>query len=265
MNSLIAIVWDVSPFIFQGSGLSIRYYSILFVLGFIIGYFLLQSFFKDAGKSSQEVDLLVVLTFFLVIIGGRLGHVLFYDPAYYFSNPEKILKIHEGGLASHGAIFLTLLVLPIYCRVRKLNFLWLIDRMVIPVSLGAALVRLGNLMNSEIYGTETSLPWGFIFIRTGETLPKHPTQIYEALAYIAVFVYLIILYRKYRRQLPNGLITGWFLLLLWSARFTIEFLKEPQSIFDISLPLNMGQILSIPLILAGAYMILRIQKKTRTL
>lgn len=261
MNDLLAIYWDINPFFLQTKDFSIRFYSIFFVLGFFIGYFFLRLFFKHSNKSQQEADLLIILMFVLIVIGGRLGHVFFYNPEYYLSYPEKIFRIHEGGLASHGAIFLSLLALPIYCKIKKISFWWLTDRLVIPISLGAAFVRLGNLMNSEIYGTPTSLPWGFVFVRNGETIAKHPTQIYEATLYVLVFIFLFWIYRKYQKQPPKALITAWFLILLWSSRFFIEFLKESQSIFDYSLPLKMGQILSIPLIIIGFILLYASKKK----
>jgi phosphatidylglycerol---prolipoprotein diacylglyceryl transferase len=255
------VTWDVSPEMLKIGSLTLRYYGFLFILGFIIAYFILKWMFRHSKVPADQVDMLVVVVFFAGIIGGRLGHVFFYEPAYYIENPGKIFKIWEGGVASHGAGLMLFAVLAVYAAVKKWNLLWLLDRLAVPVALGSAFIRLGNLMNSEIYGYETSLPWGFIFSRNGETVPKHPTQIYEALCYLAVFVLLFLLYRKYRQETPRGLLIGWFLTLFLSARFLVEFAKQPQVEFESSMFLNMGQLLSIPFIAGGVIMLVFAYKK----
>lgn len=261
MNTSLFVNWDVSPVMLELGSLSLRYYGFLFILGFVFAWFMLKKMFRDSGIPADQVDMLVVVVFFAGIIGGRLGHVFFYEPEYYLENPGKIFRVWEGGVASHGAGLLLLAVLAVYAAVKKWNFLWLLDRLFIPISLGSAFIRLGNLMNSEIYGYETSLPWGFIFVRNGETLPKHPTQIYEAICYLCVFVLLFLLYRKYKKDTPKGLLTGWYLMLFSSARFMVEFLKQPQVDFEKEMVLNMGQLLSIPFILGGVALLIVVYRR----
>jgi prolipoprotein diacylglyceryl transferase len=191
------------------------------------------------------------------VIGARLGHCLFYEPEYYLSNPLLILKVWEGGLASHGAAVGILLALYLLSRKIKKPYLWILDRVVIVVALAGFCIRMGNLMNSEIYGNVTNLPWGFIFARENETLAKHPTQIYEGLSYLAIFFLLYFIFIRKAKSLKPGYIFGLFLILLFSVRFIIEFIKEPQVGFEANMALNMGQLLSIPFILTGFYLLYR--------
>jgi prolipoprotein diacylglyceryl transferase len=170
------------------------------------------------------------------------------------------LKVWEGGLASHGAAVGILLALYLFARKVKKLYIWILDRVVIVVALAGLCIRMGNLMNSEIYGIETSLPWGFIFVRENETVAKHPTQIYEGLSYLLIFFVLYFIYRKNTKKLKPGLIFGLFLILLFSVRFIIEFIKEPQVGFEANMALNMGQLLSIPFILAGVFIMYRALK-----
>ena len=189
------------------------------------------------------------------LIGARLGHCLFYEPEYYLANPIKILKVWEGGLASHGGAVAILIAIWIFVRKYgakyKFDYWWLFDRIGIATALAGAMIRLGNLMNSEIYGNPTDLPWGFIFTLRGETIPKHPTQLYEALSYLALFFLLMWMYKKYFPVLKRGTLFGIFLTVLFATRFLIEFVKEPQVSFEQGMALNMGQLLSIPFILFG--------------
>jgi len=245
------VTWDVSPEMLKIGSLTLRFYGFFFILGFVIASFILKWMFKHSKIQTDQVDILIILGFFAAVVGGRLGHVFFYEPAYYLENPGKILKVWEGGVSSHGAGFMLFVVFAIYAAIKKWNLLWLIDRLVVPAALCSAFIRLGNLMNSEIYGYETSLPWGFVFVRNGETVPKHPTQIYESLFSLAVFVILILVYRKYKQDAPKGLLTGWFLTLYASSRFLVEFVKQPQVEFEHGMMLNMGQLLSIPFIITG--------------
>jgi prolipoprotein diacylglyceryl transferase len=226
------------------------------VLGFIIGIYIVRGFFIREGLTKSILEPLLYTTFFSAAIGARLGHCLFYDPGFYLSHPVEILKMWEGGLASHGGAIGILIGLWFF-YVKKFgkkygfNYIWLMDRVVIPTALGGCFIRLGNLMNSEIYGVETSLPWGFIFARHGETVPKHPTQIYEALCYLLIFLFLMWLYRKHLPKLKNGVFFGLFLILVFTSRFFIEFIKNPQVNFEHGMKLDMGQLLSIPFILIG--------------
>ena len=206
------------------------------------------------------------------ILGARLGHVLFYDPSYYLANPSKIFAVWEGGLASHGGTIGIIVAVWIYSRrVTKRSMLWTLDRLAVPTGLAAALIRLGNLMNSEIFGRPTDLPWGFVFPRASEfagyaekglTIPAcHPTQIYEAVAYLLVFALCMYLYwgRDAARRYP-GLILGYFLLGVFGFRLFVESIKNVQESWEIGLVqhygLNMGQFLSIPFILAGLGLII---------
>ena len=268
------ITWNVNPEILPIGPLSLRWYGILFASAFFLGYLIFKSIFKKEGYSIELLDQLTVYMAVGTVAGARLGHVLFYDPAYYFANPLKILAVWEGGLASHGAAIGILIAIYLFIRKNKLNFLWLMDRIVMVVALSGVCIRLGNLMNSEIFGIPTSLSWGFKFIRSSEfinlrpeNIPAcHPTQIYEALCYLAIFLFLFWSYFKGSLYKSRGLAFGIFLVLLFSARFLIEYIKMPQVEFEKALPLDMGQILSIPFILAGLILIvLAIKKQSKVL
>jgi len=250
-----SIIWNVKPEIFEIGQFAIRWYGLLFASGFVFGYIIMSDFFKREKIPQKMLDTLTTYMVVGTVVGARLGHCLFYEPADYLSNPLKILKIWEGGLASHGAAIGILLALWLFVRKEKKPYLWVLDRVVIVVALAGFFIRMGNLMNSEIYGVETSLPWGFVFARWHETVPKHPTQIYEGLSYLAIFGILYLLYRKKGTSLKQGYIFGLFLILLFSVRFIIEFIKEPQVGFEEQMALNMGQILSIPFVLLGFYLL----------
>ncbi len=252
------IHWNVSPEIFNLGPLSIRWYGLLFATGFLIGYYIGERMFRSEGVPQKWIDSLFFYIIIATIIGARLGHVIFYGWDYYSQNPGEILKIWHGGLASHGGAAGIIIAMLIYSKkVTKRNILWTIDRIVVPTALVAAFIRTGNLMNSEIYGVQTSLPWGFIFERNGETVPKHPTQIYEALAYLLAFGVLIYLYWKTRSRYKQGLLTGVFFIFIFASRFFIEFIKEDQETFEAGMALNMGQWLSIPFVLLGIYLVVR--------
>jgi len=252
-----SVIWNVDPEIIRIGSLAIRWYGVLFALGFVLGYIIIGKMFKAEHIAPKVLDTLTTYMVVGTVIGARLGHCLFYEPEYYLSNPILILKIWEGGLASHGAALGILVALYLLSRKIKKPYFWILDRVVIVVALAGLCVRMGNLMNSEIYGTETSLPWGFIFARENETVPKHPTQIYEGLSYLLIFFLLSFIYRKNTKNLKTGYIFGLFLILLFSVRFVIEFIKEPQVGFEATMILNMGQILSIPFILAGIFIMVR--------
>lgn len=261
--NLISIIWDVSPELFSIGPITVRYYGLFFALGFVIGYLILQKIFKRENISNNELDRLVMFVFIGTVIGARLGHVFFYEASYYLANPIEILMIWEGGLASHGAALMIPIMLWFYSRRKFSKYIWVLDRVALTIPLAAAFIRLGNLMNSEIYGHQTSLPWGFIFTLNDETVAKHPTQIYEALAYIIIFVVLYLMYQKHKDNVPKGLLGGSLLIMLFSARFFIEFLKEVQAEFETAMSLNMGQILSIPLVIIGILMVIYSQKNKK--
>jgi prolipoprotein diacylglyceryl transferase len=249
--------WSPSPEIVSIGSFSIRWYGLLFALGFLGCYFVERWIFKREGKSLKALDDLFLYTFFGVVIGARLGHVLFYDPGYYLSNPVEVLKVWRGGLASHGALAGVLVALVIFVRTHhEFGYLWLLDRMSVAAPLGAACVRIGNLFNSEIYGKPTSVPWAFVFARV-DAVPRHPTQLYEAASSLVTLLILVALYRREPLREREGFLFGSWLLVLFLARFLIEFVKEPQSAFEVGLPINMGQILSIAPIVAGVVLMVR--------
>lgn len=267
------ITWDIDPEIFHIGGRSIKYYGLMFAFAFLSGYLVFTRALKIKRLDSEMLDQLLIYVAVGTIIGARLGHCLFYEPGYYLSNPIEILKIWEGGLASHGAAIGIVLAIWLYIRKHKLSFLWLMDRMVIIVPLGGAFIRIGNLFNSEIYGTASDLPWAFLFVRdmvrdpnTGAIIPNvpsHPTQIYEALSYLLIFVGLFLFYRANKDKVRDGFIFGVFLIALFVARFFIEFVKHDQVRFEDGMQLNMGQLLSLPFILVGIALIIYTKYKPK--
>ena len=229
----------------------------LFALAFVCDYFLIMRFFHRDKLPPLLLDKLTMWAVISAIVGLRLGHCLFYEPAYYLSHPFEMLKIWKGGLASHGAAVALPLGLLLFCRKYRMSYLWLLDRIVVAVALTGFFIRIGNLMNSEIYGIQTSLPWGIIFEHTNEVVPKHPTQIYEALAYLLIFFLLLhIFVKKDSLRKRGGFLFGAFLVLVFTFRFFIEFIKERQVEFEEGMPLDMGQLLSIPFVLAGLLLLI---------
>lgn len=247
------IQWSVNPEMFPDI-LPVRWYGLLFASSFFFGYIILIRIFKHEKLPVSLLDQLATYVFIATIIGARLGHVLFYEPAYFLSDPLSVFMVWKGGLASHGAAIGILLAIWLFSRKNKKPYFWVLDRLVIVVALAGFFIRMGNLMNSEIYGEVTTLPWGFIFT-SEDDLPRHPTQIYEGLSYLAIFGYLLWYYWKNDGKPRQGFIFGMFLVLLFAVRFFIEFVKEPQVAFETNMVLNMGQWLSIPFIIAGLVII----------
>lgn len=246
------ITWDVSREMFSVGPFTGYYYGMFWATGLLIGYWLLHQFAKAESVPERVVDRMALYSAIGVMIGARLGHCFVYEPSYYFAHPVDVLYFWEGGLASHGGGVGVLIGMYLVSRRERVSMLWIMDRVSIPIALIASFIRLGNLMNSEIYGYVTEVPWGMIFVRAGETLPRHPTPIYESLSYLTVFIVLIVLY--YRRSAirnRRGLIFGIFLVSMFTARFCWEFLKEVQSPFEEGWVLNLGQIQSIPFLLFG--------------
>lgn len=259
------ITWDVSPEIFRIPvlNLEIRWYGLLFASGFFMAYFVISKMFRRENIPIEVLDKLTVYVFLGTVIGARLGHCLFYEPEYYLSHPLKILKIWEGGLASHGAaigIFLSLYLFYRNYKEYKLGFL--LSRVTIAVPISGAFIRMGNLMNSEIIGKPTDVSWAFIFKHV-DNIPRHPTQIYEALAYVAIFFVLLTIYNKKEKNINELFMFGLFLTLLFTARFIIEFFKEVQVDFESQLPMDLGQLLSIPFVIAGLVMMWIGKKKEK--
>lgn len=248
---LLVIPWDVNPDIFKIGSFAVRWYGLLFASSFLFGYIIMNRMFKNENLGEEVLDRLTIYMAIGVILGARLGHCLFYEPEYYFSHPLEILMIWHGGLASHGAAIGILTALWFFSKKEKKDYLWILDRIAIVVALSGFLIRMGNLMNSEIYGIETTVPWGFVFLRNHEVAPKHPTQIYEGLAYLFIFFLLFRIYWSKKGQHYQGLLISLLCILVFTARFFIEFLKEDQVAFEASMKLNMGQLLSIPFILLG--------------
>ncbi len=261
INLISFIHWNVNPEIFQLGPFSVRWYGFLFASGFLLGYYIAEKMLKSENVSQKWIDSLFFYIIIATIVGARLGHVFFYGWDYYSQHPAEIFMVWHGGLASHGGTLGILIALIIHSKlITKRSVLWTLDRVVVPTALVAAFIRLGNLMNSEIYGIQTSLPWGFIFERNGETVAKHPTQIYEALAYILTFVVLMYMYWKTRAKYREGLIFGLFFTAIFGARFLIEFIKEDQEAFEAGMALNMGQWLSVPFVLGGLFLAVRAMK-----
>lgn len=259
MFDLLSITWNVSPDIFSIGGFHLRWYSVLFVSGlFPVGYLIMQSFYKREGIPTNILDPMLFALLIGTLVGARLGHCFFYDEGhYYLTHPWEILMTWKGGLASHGGAVGVLLAMWWYVHKygKKYGFgyIWIIDRLVIPICFAGALIRTGNLFNSEIYGNVTDLPWGFIFPLDPKSdgLPHHPTQIYEALSYLILGFVLLWIYKHRLPKLKTGTIFGIFLICLFGVRFLIEFIKEDQVDFEAGMALNMGQWLSIPFIIAG--------------
>ena len=258
MLEMLFVHWHVDPVIFHIGSFGLRCYSILFVSGFVLGWYIFRWFFRREGVSENLLDSLLYTLLIATIVGARLGHCIFYQPDYYFGSWQGFLEIFmpwKGGLASHGGtivlFFAMLWYAHHYGKKNHFDFVWLLDRLCIAVAFAATFIRLGNLMNSEIYGDVTSLPWGFIFDLRHETEPKHPTQIYEALSYLILGIVLIWMYRYKLDKLYRGTFIGIFFIVCFGMRFLIEFIKEPQVAFEDNMVLNMGQVLSIPFILIG--------------
>jgi phosphatidylglycerol---prolipoprotein diacylglyceryl transferase len=252
------ITWNVNPEIFHLGPFSIRWYGLLFASGFLIGYYLGEKMFKWENVNPKWLDSLFIYLIVATVVGARLGHILFYGFDYYMQHPIEIIKVWHGGLASHGGAIGIMVALFFFSKyVTKRSILWTLDRVVIPTALVAAMIRTGNLMNSEIYGIQTSLPWGFIFERNGETVAKHPTQIYEALCYLFGFGLLMLMYWKGKAKDKPGMLLGVFFIIVFFSRFLIEFIKEDQEAFEAGMTLNMGQWLSIPFVLVGIWLLIR--------
>jgi len=258
--------WNVDPVIYWVTEtFPLKYYGILFATGLMLGYLIAKKIYQKENIPVENLDKLLTYIVIGTLLGARLGHCFFYDFSYYSQNPIEILlpikKIGETykfigfqGLASHGGVIGVLIAIFIYSRKYKTNLLWILDRIAIAGPVAGAFIRFGNFMNSEIYGKPTNGNWGVIF-QKDDLIPRHPTQLYEAFAYLLIFGILVFLYKSKKIKKPNGVIFGVFLTLLFSARFLIEFFKENQVSFENEMTINMGQALSIPFILIGLIII----------
>ena len=254
------IIWNANPVLLSLGPFQVRWYGLAFAIGFFIGYKIVERMFKHEGAPERWLGILLAYVIVGTIAGARLGHVFFYQWDYYSQHLSEIPKVWEGGLASHGGTIALIIAVFIFTWVTtKKPASWTFDKLVIPIALVGGLIRLGNLMNSEIYGGETSLPWGFVFVREGEIVPKHPTQIYEAVCYFALFAILMWMYWKKNLEERPWLITGCFFIGIFLPRFIIEYVKNVQVEKELGMiqeyGINMGQLLSIPFIILGIFLV----------
>lgn len=256
-------VWNADPILLSFGPLQVHWYGLLFAAAILSGLELMKWIYRLEKQDEKSIDPLFLYAVVGIVIGARLGHCLFYDPDYYLAHPLKIFAVWEGGLASHGGGLGVLIALYYGCKKYKIDFLWLIDRLVIPTALFGFFVRMGNFMNSEILGKPTELPWGIIFARV-DSLPRHPAQLYEAAAYLFIFFILLVIYKRNYKKLQKGFLFGLFLILVFSARFLIEFVKERQADYSLGIGLSTGQLLSIPFLLAGLLFIYYSYKQRRS-
>lgn len=256
---LAYITWNADPIIYDFGFLALRWYGVFFAGSFLVGHYLLQRIWRIEGKPQEDLDLVTIYIMIGAVVGGRLGHVFFYGWHYYSQHLDEIPKVWEGGLASHGGALGLILFMFLFIRRKKgqYDFLWLGDRICVAVPIVGAAIRLGNLMNSEIYGKPTDYPWAFIYVRGEDLLPRHPTQIYESLANISILILMLVLYNRYKRETPRGLLAGTLLVTMFTMRFLIEYAKEVQEEWEKAYLLDMGQMLSIPFILLGIWFIVR--------
>ena len=252
-------VWDVDRVIFEiplpgDASFPIRWYSLLFMGGLILGYHIVKWMVEREGRDPIILESGITYVVLGTLIGARLGHVLFYEPARYLSQPLEIFKVWEGGLASHGGFLGVIISLILFARNHrdKVSFFWLADRVAVASMFGAACIRLGNFFNSEIVGEPTSVPWAVVFKRH-DLIPRHPTQLYEAIGYFWIGLFSLWLYKQWGQKTLEGRLLGIVMVMGFGYRLLLEMLKENQVGFEQQLPLNMGQLLSIPFILFGLY------------
>lgn len=266
MLELLYIHWNADPVMFHIGEFGLRWYSFGFLFAFVFGYLILTRMFKLEKVDTSHADSLVVYMFLAVLIGARLGHCIFYEPSYYLTAEhwwEIAIPFSDGhftgyqGLASHGAACGILVALWLFYKRQKINTWWVLDRICIIVALGGAFIRFGNFMNSEIYGYETTLPWGVIFERdrSAGPNPRHPTQLYESICYLLIFAVSIAIYLKKKGKLHNGRLFGWWLVALFMVRILLEFTKVRSVDLGGSF-FSMGQWLSVPFVLLGLALVM---------
>ena len=274
------ILWDADPVLFAINAFTlfginfgpfeIRWYGLLFAAGFLIGMQIMTHIFRKERKPQEDLDALLIFMVVSTVLGARFGHYLFYEPEVLFRNPLEVIMPPYRGLASHGATIGILTALWLYSRRKSSQltgqtFLWTTDRIVIVVALAGACIRMGNLMNHEIVGLPTTVPWGYIFKYNNEFpvgVPRHPAQLYESLSCLALFFILFAMWNRMKERTPRGLFLGIFLIWVFGLRFLYEYLKENQVAFENTLPLNMGQILSIPAVLVGIFFVIKSRRNT---
>ncbi|MGH8476568.1 MAG: prolipoprotein diacylglyceryl transferase [Methylococcales bacterium] len=257
-------VWNVDPVLFGWGPITVRWYGLLFAVGFFQGFVILNWMFRREGKPPGDLDDLFIYVFVGVLVGARLGHCLVYDPGFYLSHPLEILKIWQGGLASHGGALGVLVAAYVFSkRKRGYTVLGMLDRGAVPLATVAFFIRMGNLFNSEIVGVETTVPWAFVFERV-DAFARHPVQLYEALSYLLISGVMLYGYLKWVNRMADGFLIGVYMLLMFSARFYLEIFKTPQASYDADYFLSVGQWLSVPFILAGLVFIVRAYRHRKT-
>ena len=278
---LLFVLWNPSVEAFHIGPLAFRWYSLCWLVGLLLAYLVVKRLYKEQKIADEKFDPLFLYCFIGILVGARLGHCIFYQPDYFLTSFkgffEMLLPIHflpEGGwkltgyagLASHGGTAGLMLALWLYCKRTKLSMWTVLDNIAIATGTTACFIRLGNLMNSEIIGKVTDVPWAFIFEKV-DAVPRHPGQLYEAIAYALLFVIMWCIYKKFANSGEHQALhvgTGWYfgfcLAYIFTFRFFIEYTKEIQEAFEASLPIDMGQILSIPFIIVGVYCMLRARK-----
>lgn len=255
------MTWNIEPVIVQLGRFAISWYGLFFASGFFIGLQIMQWIYRREGRPVEELERLLWFVMGGTLIGMRLAHCFIYEPEYYLKHLWEVPQIWLGGYASHGGAVGLLLAVWFYCRKPgRPNYFWLLDRLAIPALLAGASIRIGNFFNSEIYGNPTTSPFGIVFAKVdGEA--RHPTQLYEAVAYLAIFFVLLSVYRR-SKQLSNGVLTGLYFMLVFAARFALEFTKAPQTSYEVGSTINYGQWLSVPFIAIGIALIVRGTRKT---
>lgn len=264
MNLLSAIEWQANPILFQAGSFKIAWYGALFASGFMLGSWLMGKIFQWEGRDEKQLESLFIYVIAGTVIGARLGHCLFYQPEYYLQNPLLILKIWEGGLASHGGTIGVLLGVWLFCKKYQEQYFSILDCLAMPTLIAAGFIRCANFINSEIVGAPTELPWGIIFLnRINDLGPaaRHPAQLYEAICYFSLTPILFFLYKKTDSLKKTGRMTGIFMAWVFGGRFIIEFIKIRQADFNPPLGITVGQWLSIPTIIFGLYMLFFYQKQ----
>lgn len=276
MNSFLAVIWNPDTELCRILGLPIRYYSLMWMVGLVAAYFIVKKLYKDRGIKEETFEPLFFYCFLGILIGARLGHCIFYEPEYYLTSGkhfiEMLLPIRfkpqggivmagYSGLASHGGTIGIIIAMIMYCHKYKVKILECIDMVCVATPLTAACIRLGNLMNSEIVGKPTGTDWGFIFVQNGEDFARHPAQLYEAIAYLIIFAVIVLIYRKHKEKIGSGFYFGFCIATIFTFRFFIEFCKEVQVDFEQGMTFDMGQLLSIPFVIGGLWLIFRSRKK----
>lgn len=253
------LFWNANPIFLQIGPISIHWYGILFAAGFLLGYYLMQQIYKKEHQPTEQLDQLLTYIFIGTVVGARLAHTLIYEPDYYLAHPIEILEVWQGGLASHGGGLGVMLAIWYFVRKHPHNgFLWVADRLVIPTALTGCFIRLGNFMNSEILGNPTHGDWGVVFERI-DSIPRHPAQLYEAVCYMLTFLILLACYHKGKEK-QSGFLFGLFMILVFIARFGVEFFKTPQADYEAGFEITVGQWLSVPFIILGVFMFCRSYK-----